>query len=61
MSQVVINEFELVAAPQPLGGTGDTGVVEAQQADNPPAQSPVLEIERVTRWQRDRMRRVWAH
>jgi len=61
MSQVIINEFELVAAPPPTGGVSDTGVVEAQQAENPPAQSPVLEIERVVRHHGDRLRRVWAH
>lgn len=61
MSQVIINEFELVPAPPPTGGVGDTGVAEAQQAENPPAQSPVFEIDRVMRWKSDRLRRVWAH
>jgi hypothetical protein len=61
MSPVIINEFELVAAPPDGGTEGEPGVAETQQAANPPAQSPVLEIERVIRRREQRAQRVWAH
>ena len=61
MSPVIINEFELVPAPPSTSAEGEPSVAEAQQAENPPAQSPVTEIERVIRHHTERQRRVWAH
>jgi hypothetical protein len=61
MSQVIVNEFELVPAPPPSATIGETSVVEAQQAENPPAHSAVLEIENVVRRHSERQRRIWAH
>ena len=61
MSPVVINEFELVAAPPATGPGGEPTLAEAQQADNPPVYSPVLEIEQVMHHYHERLLRVWAH
>jgi len=61
MSPVIINEFELVPAPQSTSPDGEPSVAEAQQADNPPARSPVLEIEGVLARHAQRAHRVWAH
>jgi hypothetical protein len=59
MSPVIINEFELVTAPESPAGEGEPD--EGQSTANPPAQSPVLEIERVVRHQYERLERIWAH
>jgi hypothetical protein len=61
VSQVIINEFELVPAPTSSVAEGEPSTAEVLQAENPPARSPVLEAERLMRWHHDRLRRVWAH
>jgi hypothetical protein len=60
MSQVVINEFEIVPAP-PSPETGEAGADEAPGPAAPGGRSPVLDAERVARWLGDRSRRVRAH
>jgi hypothetical protein len=60
MSQVIFNEFELVPAPA-AGAAESAEGAEPVAEENPPARSPVLEIERVVLRQQQRLRRVWAH
>ncbi len=52
---VVINEFEVVAAPQPAA---EAAPAEAAPAN--PSPTP-YEIERVVERQMERLARIWAH
>jgi hypothetical protein len=61
VSQLVINEFELVPAPPSEPEGTEPGQAEAAPAPAPTGHSPVLAAERVARWLSDRRRRVWAH
>jgi hypothetical protein len=61
MSPVIVNEFELIAAPPSADGDGQPMAAEGLPAEAPPSQSPVLEIERVARRHTERLLRVWAH
>ena len=64
MSPVIINEFEVVAAPEargPADGNGTSGADAGGAAPASQPQAPVQEIERVMQRRVERLLRVWAH